>query len=174
MEMEIKNTKKGFTLIELLVAMAVFSLLIVGMTDILVSSMKSQRRAFALQEAQSNTRYVIEFMTKEIRMSKIMPGTGTGSYSSNNLTFEDSNGNDIEYRFYNNRLERRLNSGSWQPLTPTGINVSGSFEVRKKIDPGASWAEVTIPLRLQVQGQNVEEKTEIYTQVNVNSRSFDY
>ncbi len=90
MELEMKNkalpsttfSKKsgaGFTLVELLIAMAVFSLIVVAMSATAVSVIKSQRKGFALQNSQETARYILESISKEIRMSVINSADSGGS-----------------------------------------------------------------------------------------------
>lgn len=168
MELEIKKNKKrkGFTLIELLVALAVFSIVAVGITSIMISGIKSQRKAFALQQVQGSTRYVLELMIKEIRTSEIISGSGT----HNILRILNSEGETVRYRFNSDVLERRLNSGGWQSLTPEDVEVSGNFYVQKGSFP--NWAIVTIPITLEIENSS-GEGSKIKTQSTITSRSFN-
>ena len=61
---------KGFTLVEMLVVMAVFSIMMVAIMGIMVSSLRVQRHYLASQKLMDQTSYVMEYMTRTIRMAK--------------------------------------------------------------------------------------------------------
>jgi prepilin-type N-terminal cleavage/methylation domain-containing protein len=63
--------ESGFTLIELLVVMAVFSTLMLVVTDIFVNVSQSQRRTVAWEKAQNELRYAMEFMAQAVRTGHI-------------------------------------------------------------------------------------------------------
>ena len=66
MELEGLNKNKGFTLIELLVAMAAFGLIVIAISGVATSVIKSQRKAFALQNIQESTRFILESMSRRL------------------------------------------------------------------------------------------------------------
>lgn len=71
-----KNQKqKGFTLIEMLVSMMCFSIVIVVITSVFVSSVKSQQTAKDLQNIQDEVRYLMDFISRDIRMADRADGT---------------------------------------------------------------------------------------------------
>ena len=159
---------KGFTLIELLVAFFAFSVITLAMTTTAVSVIKAQRKAFALQNIQEDSRYIIETMGKEIRMSLINSGSGSG-LSSINITNPD--GEDIDYRFSSNKLQRRVNGGIWQDLNSTDyFHLNGSFYITKGVSPVR--AIVTIAMGLDYQGVKTEEQAEIYLQNTIAPRIY--
>lgn len=61
---------KGFTLIELIVVMAVFLFVIGTSISIFISIIQHQRRILAEEELLNQTSYVIEYMSKALRMAK--------------------------------------------------------------------------------------------------------
>lgn len=61
---------KGFTLIELVVVMAVFLFVIGASISIFISIIQHQKRILAEQELLNQTSYVIEYMSKALRMAK--------------------------------------------------------------------------------------------------------
>lgn len=167
MELEMKNNK-GFTLIELLVAFFAFSVIALVMTTVSVSVIKAQRQAFALQNIQENSRYVIETMGKEIRMGLINSGSGSG-LSSLNIT--NSDGENVDYRFTSNKLQRRVDGGIWQDLNSTDyFYLNGSFYVSKSVSPVQ--AIVTIAMELEYQGVKTEEQGKIYLQNTIAPRIY--
>lgn len=69
--------KKGFTLIETIISLAVFGIVVSVAANAFISGLKIQRKSLALQAAQNELRGVLEFMSREIRMSHIdWPTTG--------------------------------------------------------------------------------------------------
>jgi len=61
---------RGFTLIEMMVAVAVFSLLVAAGSSAFVSSIKAQRQSLATQEVLDQTSYLMEYVSKALRMAK--------------------------------------------------------------------------------------------------------
>lgn len=94
---QIKN-EKGISLVELVVAVSIFSLVMIAATGIFISAMKAQKVIIAKQNIANNMRYVIEFMTKEIRMAQV-----DTDILSLDMTFNDGSGNP-----FNNSLSSSL------------------------------------------------------------------
>ncbi|MDO8436187.1 MAG: type II secretion system protein, partial [bacterium] len=61
---------KAFTLIELMVAVLVFSIIAAAASGILISSLKSQKRILAEQRILGQTSYILEYMSRTLRMAK--------------------------------------------------------------------------------------------------------
>ncbi len=165
MELEVKN--KGFTLIELLIALAVFSLVIIAMSATAVSVIKSQRKGFALQESQETALYILESVSKEIRMSTINSVSGGPEVSLDITNFKGEN---VEYRFNSQKFQRQINSSGWQDLSPSNLEVTGAFYIRRSFTQPVRGA-VTLVIQINSQGR-AEEETEIDLQSTLSSRSF--
>jgi prepilin-type N-terminal cleavage/methylation domain-containing protein len=163
-----KNKKSlkgaGFTLIELLVAMFVFSIIIVSMAGIAVSSIKSQRKAFSLQNAQETSRYILESMNKEIRMSTINSAAGSGV---NTLNITNSQSETFNYQFDNNS-KRLLRAG--QVLSPDNLEVTGAFYIEKSTFPNRSL--VTVVMKIRPATTKTERQAEIYLQNTIAPRTY--
>jgi len=164
MELEMKN--KGFTLIELTIALAIFSLVIISMASIAVSMIKNQRKIFALQNIQEPARYILESMSKEIRMSQI--NWVSGDKLTLNIT-NDKNEN-VDYQFIANKLQRQVNSDGWQNLSPAILELTGSFYINKGSSPDR--AKVTIVMKIKSIGTKAEKQAEIYLQSTISQRSY--
>jgi len=169
MELEINmKENKGFTLIELLVALSAFSIIVLAMTATFVSVVKAQRQAFVLQNIQEASRYVLESMGKEIRMSAINSSAGNG-LSIINITNPD--GESIDYQFTSNKIQRRVDAGAWQDLNLTdSFYLTGSFYITKGTSPYR--AIVTIVLKAESQGNKAEEQARIYLQNTIAPRIY--
>ncbi len=165
-----KNKNNGFTLIELIIALAIFGLVIVSMAAVTVSVIKSQRKNFALQNIQEPARYILESMSKEIRMGRInSPDSGGSQRDILNIT-NDKNEN-VDYRFIAaNRLQRRVDGGGWQYLSPANLEVTGGFYINKSSFPNR--AVVTIVMQIKATGTKIEEQAEVYLQSTISQRSY--
>lgn len=69
--------KRGFTLVEILVAVTIFVSVVAVASSLFVSAIQSQRRNLAYQELLDQTSYVMEYMSRSIRMAKRADGTCT-------------------------------------------------------------------------------------------------
>ena len=63
-----KNLKNGFSLVEMLVAVAVFMMVVTVAMGALMSIINPNRKARAIQSVVSNVNFVIESISKDIRM----------------------------------------------------------------------------------------------------------
>ena len=66
----IKEKSKGFTLVELIVVMAVFLLVTGTAIGIFISIVRQQKRILSEQELLNQTSYVMEYMSKAMRMAR--------------------------------------------------------------------------------------------------------
>jgi prepilin-type N-terminal cleavage/methylation domain-containing protein len=60
----------GFTLIELLVAVTIFSIIISAILAGFISAIRTQRKILAYQELFDQISYVVEYMSRNLRMAK--------------------------------------------------------------------------------------------------------
>jgi len=67
-KLKIKN--RGFTLIEILTSVFVLSIIFGIVSNLFLSFLQVQRRSLALQGIMSETSYVMEYMSRQIRMAK--------------------------------------------------------------------------------------------------------
>lgn len=72
------NSNKGFTLIELIVVMTVFFLVIGTALGIFISIVQHQKRILSEQELLNQTSYVVEYMSKALRMAKTAEAENVG------------------------------------------------------------------------------------------------
>ena len=100
----------GFTLVEPLLVIFIFSLLMVLMGGVFVSSLDLQRRAFNLQQAEENANFILESMAKEIRTSQIS-GSETNCPTSPAPTLDILNqyGENVTYSLSGNAIHRNVN-----------------------------------------------------------------
>ena len=107
-------SNKGFTLIELIVVMAVFLIIIGTAVGIFISIVQHQRRIMSEQELLNQISYVVEYMSKAMRMAKTAenddciplgyiyfltrPDNNTGFY--NGIKFINQSDNNACQEFY--------------------------------------------------------------------------
>jgi len=86
------------------------------------------------------------------------------------LSVTNSKGEDVDYRFNSQKLQRQVDGGGWQDLNPSNLEMTGSFYIRKT---ASLPVRATITLVMQVAGQGrAEEETEINLQSTLSSRAF--
>ena len=78
---------KGLTIIELLVAIALFSVIIAIVGDIFLVSFQSQRRSLAFETIFDQTSFLLEYMSRSLRMAKREPSVPE-CFSGSNLNYE--------------------------------------------------------------------------------------
>jgi type IV pilus assembly protein PilW len=156
-----RKIKNGFTLIELLVAMAIFSIVITAVIGIFSSGMTEIERAFGHQDIQDSARFVLESMSKEIRMSTINTANG-GPYSSVNITNAD--GQTLDYTFSGNQLLR-----NGEALNSANVRMTGAFYVQKT---GALLPRVTVAIRAVNVNPPAARQARINLQTTISSREY--
>jgi Tfp pilus assembly protein PilW len=158
--------KKGFTLIELLVAMSIFIIVIMVVLGLFTTAIKAQRKAFAMQNAQENARFVMEFMAKEIRMSTI------NSSTESTLSITRSDGSTVTYAIIGGKIERTspLSSGS---ISSEEVYITGSFYTEGVGSEDGLQPKLTIALKIETLSVKAEERTKINIQTTLCQRNLD-
>lgn len=80
---------KGFTLIEMLVAMAIFSILLVSVMNTFTRGFYYQKRILEMQTVEREEAYLMEMVSREIRMATAINVSQAGKNGSSQLTFTD-------------------------------------------------------------------------------------
>lgn len=96
--------KKGFTLIELLISMTIFSIVMVSVINLFSAGIETQRKTLALQTLSNSTSYVMEYMSRTIRMAK---KDLAGIYIDAGCNFENPNYDDSKILFVNYHQDRQ-------------------------------------------------------------------
>ena len=99
-------------------------------------------------------------------MGVINSDNGTGLSS---LDVTNARGENVEYRFQEDKMQRSVNSGAWQDLSSSKVDLNGSFYIRKSAFPNR--ALVTIVIKIESKEGKKEERSEIYIQNSITSRS---
>jgi len=156
MKKKIIKPKKyaGLTLIEMLVAMSVFVLTLTGLIQIYISSLRSERLAYDLLNAENSVRYAIELISRDVRM-----GQGFNPGSSNSLSFttyyEGESGQDVTYKLEDNQLKRNNIS-----ITPNSITLTPLGDSAFIVNQDQNTNQFFVTIRLQA---TIEERNKSYT-----------
>jgi len=131
---KIKN-QRGVTLLEIVVAISLFAFLVITITEIFQSIMKSQKNIIANQSLDENMMYIFEVMSREIRMAQrdyedpldacIASSSGRIYYATSSiLYFRNQYGECVRYFANNKRLYiYREDSATSTPITPNNIKI---------------------------------------------------
>ena len=65
------NKQSGFTIVEILVSTLVFSIIAIVVSGVFVQVLDLEQRSFASQKVQENGLFIMELMSREIRVSQI-------------------------------------------------------------------------------------------------------
>ena len=161
--------KKGFTLIELLISMSIFSVVMVSAINLFSAGIESQRKTLALQTLSNSTSYVMEYMSRTIRMAKKDLG---GFYIDAGCNFKNPNyPNESGILFTNYHQERQefilengqLKEKKGSASEPTAL-TSDNFKVNKlffKLSGECQTDEVQSKVTIVMEIQTKETKPQI-------------
>ncbi|MEA2098069.1 MAG: prepilin-type N-terminal cleavage/methylation domain-containing protein [Patescibacteria group bacterium] len=107
---KIKNN--GFTLVEMSVSLGIFSLVVILAIGIFVSGSSSQRKAKELYNTQREGGYLIETISRELRMAVGISSTDSDNQDSsgNNIGQQNNSNSSIEFTNYNKDLVKYCRS----------------------------------------------------------------
>lgn len=118
----IKHTSQsGFTIVELLITSFVFSILAIGVTIIFIQILQVQSRAVAGQKIQENGLFIMELMSREIRVSQIQDQDSACALTS--LTIVHPVNGTITYSL-NNGILQRTEAGTTTDLSSSAVLFS--------------------------------------------------
>ena len=92
--------RRGFTLIELLVAIFIFSLIIVAIVSVFVSTVTAYGKAKAIKTVKENAEFAMASIAKDVRMGKIenISGCIGGASPNNCLVVTRNRGGKVCYK----------------------------------------------------------------------------
>jgi prepilin-type N-terminal cleavage/methylation domain-containing protein len=173
--------KKGFTLIELLVSMTIFSIVMVSVINLFSAGIETQRKTLALQTLSNSTSYVIEYMSRSIRMAKkdlggiyidagcnFKPSDSEESY----IRFLNYDGKQQEFKLDNEQIKEKKELAS----EPTAL-TSDNFKVNKlvfRVSGGCQDDELQPKVTIVIEIQTKETKPQILNlQTTISQRDLD-
>ena len=172
---KLKKDKRGITLMEMVVAVAVFSVVIMMATDLYFVAQQSERKTTAIQKVQSDARYSLEAIAREIRVDKIdyQYYSNLTNQAEDTLSLFDSDGCRILFRRSldssgicqgmdsclavglpprnNGVCDNNLTHIVWTSLTPKNIIVDIlHFYISPTVDPFAENSEINEQPRVTI------------------------
>lgn len=181
----IKKNGAGFTLIELMVSLSIFVVIISSSSAVLIFTIRSQRKSFAQQELLNQTSYLIEKMSRAIRMARKdkegicgLSVRNTNYYLTNDDTsIEFLNYNGVCQRFYffeNNTIMEDLD-GRALPLTSTNLDVE-SFKVviEHEEQTDTFQPKITFALKIKLGIEPNESQMNIQTTISQRNPDVQY
>jgi prepilin-type N-terminal cleavage/methylation domain-containing protein len=95
-----KFNNKGFTLLEILIAISLLSLIITITVGIFVSGSKSQRKIIELSVAQREGGYLMETISRELRMATDICAVNTDPGCAVRLEMQNKETDKLEFKNY--------------------------------------------------------------------------
>ena len=161
-------SNKAFTLIEMVVSVAIFTLLVSAGSGIFLSALRAQRQSLATQEVLDQASYLMEYMSKALRMAKkdmagLCTGTAKLNYAFENQCIEFKNYQGTCQQFCLDGTRLKDENGNYltsDNLTVSSFNVELSGQYQAPID--SQQPRMTIFLKIQgKEGSKIEIQTTI-------------
>ena len=119
-----KNKKQsGFTIVEVLVTSLIFSIIAITISAIFVQIINLQRRGISIQKIQTNSLFVLEMMSRDIRVSKIA-NQESPNCSLTTITITHPSKDVIVYRATNGFIEKSESGGAFVAISGSDVNFS--------------------------------------------------
>lgn len=175
---------RAFTLIEMLITVVIFSIIIGTATGVFVSAIRLQKYNLAYQQLLNQTSYVMEYMSRAIRMAKRNEGSVCSFSDSKNYNW--GVGNYIEFASYHgqcwkfslegdpegfNRLKVGQDANEYY-LTSDDFDVK-SFNVLVSGDQTDDGLQPRVTIFMEVHGRSSDPNPEIKIQTTISQRDLD-
>jgi len=169
---------RGFTLIEMVVAVAVFALVVGAASAIFVSSLKIQKQSLSSQELLDQTSYLMEYMSRAIRMAKKddveIGGVVVNCLSGTKVNYE-FDGQCLKFRNYKNECQQfcldndRLKNEAGVYLTSPDLKVK-NFDVNLTGETQLDYLQPKVSIVLNIEGR---EQAKVQIQTTISQRNLD-
>ncbi|MFA5742969.1 MAG: prepilin-type N-terminal cleavage/methylation domain-containing protein [Candidatus Paceibacterota bacterium] len=185
------NNGKGFTLIEMLVAIGIFSVLIVVLSGIFLSSMKSQTHIIYTQYLVDNTNSALDSISRYLRMAQkdfdpagacagIKNNFNPFDTSSSTITFLDYKGFCHQFLLEDGKIKEKVsedntaNFGEAQDLTSDKIKVTNlKFNVLGGANGDNLQPRITILIGAEANTNSLNPLPKINVQTTISQRNLD-
>ena len=117
------NRESGFTVVEVLVTSLIFSIIAMAVSAIFIETLSLQRRASASQKIQDNALFVLESMSRDIRVSVIANQESPGC-AANTLTINHPSKGDVVFRMNNGAIEKSQAGGPFVAISGSDVRFS--------------------------------------------------
>ena len=165
---------KGFTILEMLIAVTIFTLVVASASGLFVSSLKAQRSTLAYQQLLDQTSYLMEYMSRAVRMAKKdITGACTGTAKLNYVF----SGQCLKFMNYKNPSQcqqfclvgSRIVDENGNYLTASDLKVT-SFNVSLSGQTQSDDLQPKVTVLLNIQGR---ENSKIKIQTTISQRNLD-
>lgn len=165
---KIKISEKGFSILEMLVTTLIFSVIAISVSAVFINIVNLQRRAFAIQKIQENSLFVLEEMSRDIRVSRIA-NQESPSCTLGTLSMTHPVKGPVSYRVTNGVIEKSEYGGSYFAISSITVNFTRlSFCVKGSGINDDQTPRVAI--LTSVQNRTGKEVLQINLQTSVSSR----
>ena len=114
---------KGFSLIEMLVATSIFMIIMIVVSGIYIRVLDLQRRAQGAARVQENILFVVETLSREIRVSQIVTADDASCTTSSIELSHPVNGT-VEYQLAGGIIQRKQGIGAFEDLTSSEVEFT--------------------------------------------------
>ncbi len=118
--------KKGFTLLEMLIATSLFAIIMSIFLGVYLSTLQANNKMIRMQKVQNEMRYILEIMSREIRLGTINYDYYE-SMGNNNpvemLSLKDMSDNIIYFTSDNKNFQMKHNADDWIILNTDYIRI---------------------------------------------------
>ncbi len=187
-----KKTKGGFTLIEMLAAVMIFSLIIGVISGVFISGFRGQKSALSSQRLLDQTSYVLEYMSRALRMASKQTTDIPACLSQDGLNYEITHsGSGLKFinhleeddcqEFFLEGAQLKYRKKIGQAGEQIFDLTSASLQITSlDFGPSSGWSQdddlqprVTIFLAVKGKGQKLEEQPKIKIQTTISQRNLD-
>lgn len=117
------TNESGFTIVEVLTTSLIFSIIGLSISAIFIQTINLERRGFAVQKIQDNALLVLEEMSRDIRVSRIL-NQDSSDCSANSLTLTHPLKGTVVYQTSNGIVQRRVGGESYVDVSASNINFA--------------------------------------------------
>jgi prepilin-type N-terminal cleavage/methylation domain-containing protein len=163
------SAQSGFSLVELLVATTIFAVVVAGVSQLFTSALDIQRRAIGVQKIEENAQYVIESISREVRVSTVESANAPCGAGSSTLDIMHPTNGAVTYAY--------VSTGGIGGITRNGqLITSGdvNFATFKFCIMGAGaddiQARVTMPMTIESISGRAALRTSVSLQTTIVSR----
>ena len=162
------SSRAGFTVVEVLITSLIFSIIAMAISAIFVETLSLQRRASASQKIQDNAIFVLESMSRDIRVS-VIANQESPSCTTNTLTIIHPVKGDVIFRVNNGAIEKSQAGGPFVAISGSDVRFSRfNFCITGSLQNDNKTPRVAIITTVEnVSGREVFE---VHLQTTVSSR----
>lgn len=164
-----KSRSSAFTLIEVLVSVGLFVMVMITLSQVYISVVRSERIAYALLNSENNIRNSLEIMARSIRLGKDFERTGNGRQICFQY-FLEGNWQKICYRFKetDGTLEKLSEDGPFVSILDPQLTVN---HLQFYIKGGDSDSQASIIIVMEVSTSVKQQEYLFNVQTAVTPRS---